>query len=1114
MSQDAPTVDGRSREELVEQLQERAANYTGDWDPYSPDSGQTLLYLFSRFGVDVLKRLNDVPHKHRVAFLTALDFDRRPPQSARVPLTFTTTADIGENVVVPGGTQATAETAEGESVIFEIPEDAGFEATAASLTSVYALDPDDNSIYDQSDVLESAGDERLLAGEDLQAHECYFGHEDILNLDADALVTVSMKSPTRDAIASQILWEYYGEDEEGNVGWHDLPPDIDEGIADPFDDDIDLQEKRARVKDRVRRLEEVSTEELADDEFKETFRLPGAMVTTDVDGVGSRWLRAVVPGDEPADFEIELEMARLDVEGGGDDEDEAFKPSMAFSNDVPLSLDAEEFYPFGRMPHPPATLYLASEEAFTKDGGEIDVEFLAPTDEESEITEALEAGECPWCDDYEGDYPETHARQAHPDEWEAFDSGDDEETDGEDGDAEDRLTPDRAGPLAGPPEISWEYWNGNGWTRLDIDSDETDAFREGGSVQFTVPEDLESTAVSGHEDFWIRARLVSGNYGEPQYEVSEDGTRGQLIQRPDPPVFEDIHLQFGHRDVAFENVITSNNVSYRHVHSPETPRLDTTEGVPIRPYHRLPGDEQTVYLGFDAPLRDGPINLHIPMHDKAYPREFDTGLRWEYCENPEDERWKKLDVYDGTEGLTERGIVSLTFPSTTTKFERFGEERHWIRARLTRDPFVVTLGSETTGNGETPVGPDDMELADQESRTPPTLEGIHPNTQWAYNERTVEERLGSSNGSPDQEFVARNVPITEATVWVDESGALSEPERRQLEAATPDRIRREDRPGDRDPAVWVQWEEVPDFLNSGEESRHYRLDRTRGIIRFGDGREGAIPPTGDENIEIVYQTGGGSDGNVGRGKITDLRTSISRIDDVRNLKPSDGGTDTESLERAIDRAPTRIKNRDRAVSAADFEEIAKEASRQLATVKCEPGMTDTGERKPGWVTLLVIPRERRQRPTPSLELRQRVKEAVSERAPATLAEHDRKRIVVRGPDYAEVSVQTTIYTRGVESVTNLKNVIEETLEDFFHPLNGGRDGSGWAFATAPRLSQLSTLVESLDGVDRVEDISMTIQTATEEKIIRDPERVPALKRDEMISSGTHDIRIRMEGQRP
>jgi hypothetical protein len=176
-------------------------------------------------------------------------------------------------------------------------------------------------------------------------------------------------------------------------------------------------------------------------------------------------------------------------------------------------------------------------------------------------------------------------------------------------------------------------------------------------------------------------------------------------------------------------------------------------------------------------------------------------------------------------------------------------------------------------------------------------------------------------------------------------------------------------------------------------------------------------------------------------------------------------------------------------------------------------MDEAGDRTPGWVTLLIIPRERRDRPTPSLELRQRVRDAVGERAPATLVGASRNRIVVRGPEYAEASVEATVDTRGVESITNLRNTIEASLDAFFHPLTGGGDGEGWSFGTAPRLSRLSTLVEAAEGVDRVRTISMTVETASEEKMIRDPERTPVLSRDEMISSGTHDIDVVMRGQR-
>jgi hypothetical protein len=70
----------------------------------------------------------------------------------------------------------------------------------------------------------------------------------------------------------------------------------------------------------------------------------------------------------------------------------------------------------------------------------------------------------------------------------------------------------------GNPGIRWEYWNGHQWTEL-ICHDHTDAFTEDGQVSFIIPSDSKRTTVNGMEGAWIRARLISGNYGhEERYE--------------------------------------------------------------------------------------------------------------------------------------------------------------------------------------------------------------------------------------------------------------------------------------------------------------------------------------------------------------------------------------------------------------------------------------------------------------------------------------------------------------------------------------------------------------------------------------------------------------------
>src|SRR5262249_61874392 len=61
------------------------------------------------------------------------------------------------------------------------------------------------------------------------------------------------------------------------------------------------------------------------------------------------------------------------------------------------------------------------------------------------------------------------------------------------------------------PALSWEYWNGKGWWKLDGVQDATDHLRSDGIVQFTVPADIQQTDVVGRTNFWVGARLVGGD---------------------------------------------------------------------------------------------------------------------------------------------------------------------------------------------------------------------------------------------------------------------------------------------------------------------------------------------------------------------------------------------------------------------------------------------------------------------------------------------------------------------------------------------------------------------------------------------------------------------------
>ena len=202
--------------------------------------------------------------------------------------------------------------------------------------------------------------------------------------------------------------------------------------------------------------------------------------------------------------------------------------------------------------------------------------------------------------------------------------------------------------------------------------------------------------------------------------------------------------------------------------------------------------------------------------------------------------------------------MSINVPEATTAFELFGTESHWIRVRVTGDAFYrgPTGPAFRERQGRTLEHKREDRRAVADLLRPPTLEGVHPNTQWAYNERTVEDEiLGSSDGTHDQSFETNAAPVSEVELWVDEVDSLSRAEMRDLETDPPERVERLPESGD-PVEFWVRWRAVEDFLASGEGDRHFRIDRTSGTVTFGDSQRGQIPPTGENNIRVTYTTGG------------------------------------------------------------------------------------------------------------------------------------------------------------------------------------------------------------------------------------------------------------------
>jgi predicted phage baseplate assembly protein len=272
------------------------------------------------------------------------------------------------------------------------------------------------------------------------------------------------------------------------------------------------------------------------------------------------------------------------------------------------------------------------------------------------------------------------------------------------------------------------------------------------------------------------------------------------------------------------------------------------------------------------------------------------------------------------------------------------------------------------------------------------------------------------------------------------------------------------------------WKRVDDLFSSSKTDQQYVLNAATGLVRFGDGKNGAIPAANLDNrnanvVALQYSYGGGSRGNVPARAIKTPLTSLTGIDEskVSNLLAAIGGRDEQSIDDAKKRAPALLRANSRAVTAGDFEELAK----QVGSVRRANAMPLYHPRFPGVsiagvVTVIVVPDNALDRPTPSQETLNAVCAYLNQRRLLTTE------VYVVAPTYVSVQVEVTVVAGMTADAAQLKIAIEAALQTYFHPLRGGDDGLGWPFGGTIFFSKVYHRVLSIPGVERVETLAIRL----------------------------------------
>lgn len=604
-----------------------------------------------------------------------------------------------------------------------------------------------------------------------------------------------------------------------------------------------------------------------------------------------------------------------------------------------------------------------------------------------------------------------------------------------------------------PPEPSpdlsvlWEYWNGRKWVEFGRTGamgvsgeqgplrflDSTHALSRNGSVSFERPQDLKETEVGGHRSHWIRARINAGNFGAPgSYELVGNSWEFNDDRPLRPPLVKSAVFKYVRDAKPAGRVLSYNDFTFRnHTDDAAQPY------VYFQPFLPTQDQNPAVYFGFSEPFPRQQSSIYLKLDEVSAPGGADQAVAgraprvvWEAWDGA---RWVDLLPQDGTRGFTRSGYLQFEGPREMAERELFEMEAYWLRARLESGAYDV----------------------------PPVLEAVLLNAVDAIHGETIDEIVGSSDGNALQTMSLAHQPVLAGLeLWVREPDAPGTEDRALITAEEGEDAIKPDEDGE---GTWVRYHRVDHFYQSGPAARHYVLDPIKGELAFGDGRAALPPPAGRDNVKAHYRIGGGVAGNVGPNSLTVLKQAVAFVQTVTNPFAAQGGADAETLDEAKKRGTFAIKNRDRAVTAEDYEQLAMTASRRVARAKCVQSRLD------GSVALLIVPKSERDDDhhiVPSRDLLDQVAAYVEKRRLITA------KVQVGKPRYVDCSLQFTVSLKPGAAVDRAKSDIREKVLELLHPLKGGQKGGGWPFGRAVGKADLYPLVESVDGVDRVQDLQI------------------------------------------
>lgn len=544
----SPPIDKRTAADIAQQVEDLLTQYLEN-NGKPQGISAALINIFARYNELLITRLNQVPDKNFLAFLNLLGASRLPPQPASVPLTFLLAQGTTVDTVIPQNTQVAAppSTGNSEPIIFETERE--LIATSIQLDAIFVRDPEQDTWQDLVPLINPNNTLSLpmFRGDQWVEHSLYLGHSELLNLPViDSLtVRLTLKNPLQDD--ARVVWEVWQE----------------------IDKKEEWVEKYSGTLNPMTNLGNITT-------------IPLQVIHH----ISSRWLRCRLLTPITLSKEVQQGMVRVqelpiikNIDLLVNINRSKLLINSAFTNIIPLEL-SQAFFPFGEKPKFGDTFYFSQPEAFSKDGATIVLYFTY-------INLVL---------------------------FEQFGKRDGEIIELSEDDIKEI-----SATLFASLTLQWEIWAGK-WVNIGTSNqekngshpknardftDETRAFtffkgnfisEEPIPVKFTLLPETQPilTVINGVESFWMRVRIIQGDYGKESGYQLEDG---RLVFKPAtfaPPIITKMTVDYGWDKVDKPEVIlTYNDQQYSKV------KEDSV--IPFTSIFENDQAKPTLYLGFKLP---------------------------------------------------------------------------------------------------------------------------------------------------------------------------------------------------------------------------------------------------------------------------------------------------------------------------------------------------------------------------------------------------------------------------------------------------------------------------------------------------------------------------------